>query len=71
MITWSLNGDVLLTFTTTEAHTVTNTIQFFFGVPQSGVYQCLFNDPDGYILSGNISVLGMYGDVYSNNFLHV
>ena len=72
MITWSLNGTILRTFATTQAHTVTDTIQFFSGgAPQSGVYQCLFNDSAGYILRGNITVLGMYGDVCSNNFLRI
>ena len=72
MITWSLNGDVLQTFPTTQAHTVTNTIQLNLGgAPQSGIYQCLFNDSARYILRGNITVLGTYGDVCSNNFLHV
>ena len=57
MITWSLNGDVLNTFTTTKA---LNTIQYFGGTPQSGVYQCLFNDSAGYIVRGNITVIGMH-----------
>ena len=66
MVTWLLNGDVLLTFTTTEDHTVTNTIQTIQGIPQSGVYQCVFNDPAGYILRGNINVLGMCKVICNN-----
>ena len=62
MITWSRNGrDVIQTRTTTEADTFTNTIRLLTGGrPQSDVYQCVFNDPAGYILRRNIVVLGNY-----------
>ena len=59
MITWSLNGDVLNTLTIPEDLN-TDTILYFGGTPQSGVYQCLFNDSAGYILRGNITVIGTY-----------
>ena len=62
MITWSHNGrDVIPPRTTTEADTVTNTVRILTGGrPQLGVYQCVFNDPAGYILRRNITVLGTY-----------
>jgi len=63
MVTWLLNGDVFLTFTTTQR---TNTIRTIQGTPKSGVYQCVFNDPAGYILQGNINVLGMCKVICSN-----
>ena len=60
MITWLRSGNVLLTRTITENDTVSNTVQLSVGgTPQPGVYQCVFNDPAGYILRGNITVLGM------------
>ena len=61
MITWSRIGrNVIQTRTTTAADTVTNTIRLLTGgIPQPGVYQCVFNDPAGYILRRNITVLGM------------
>ena len=59
MITWSHSGNVLLTFTITVE--VTNTVPLSRGgKPQPGVYQCVFNDPAGYILRRNITVLGSY-----------
>ena len=61
MIIWLRNGrGVTQPRTTTEADTVTNTVQLSIGGrPQPGVYQCVFNDPSGYILRRNITVLGM------------
>ena len=61
MITWSRNRrDVIQTRTTTNADTVTNTVRLpIGGTPQPGVYQCVFNDPAGYILRRSITVLGM------------
>ena len=60
MITWSRSGNVLQTRTTTAADTVTNTVRLSLGGrPQPGVYQCVFNDPAGYILRRNITVLSM------------
>ena len=57
MVTWLHSGNVLLTYTITA---VTNTAQLSItGTPQPGIYQCVFNDPAGYILRRNITVLGM------------
>ena len=74
MITWSRNGrDVIPPRTTTEADTVTNTVRLLTGgSPESGVYQCVFNDPAGYILRRSITLLGSYVDnvVSYYNFLH-
>ena len=59
MITWSHSGNVLQTFTITGE--VTKTVPLSRGGrPQPGVYQCVFNDPAGYILRRNITVLGSY-----------
>ena len=62
MITWSRNGhDVIPTRTTTEADTATNTVRLLRGgTPQDGVYQCMFNDPAGYILRRSITLIGSY-----------
>ena len=56
-ITWSHNGRNVIT---TQADTSTNTARLpIRGRPQLGVYQCVFNDPAGYILRRNITVLCM------------
>ena len=60
MITWLHSGNVLQSRTTTGADAMTNTVRLLFGGrPQPGVYQCVFNDPAGYILGRNITLLGM------------
>ena len=60
MVTWLRSGNVLQTTNTTDANTVSNTVLLSLGGrPQPGVYQCVFNDPAGYILRRNITVLGM------------
>ena len=59
-ITWLRDGHVELTIPV-QGEQTTNTIQFSRGQrPQPGVYQCVFDDPAGYILCRNITVLGMY-----------
>ena len=60
MIRWLHGGNVLQSRTTTDGDTVTNTVRLSLGGgSQPGVYQCVFNDPAGYILRRNITVLGM------------
>ena len=61
-ITWLLNGRVVES-TITQVDQTTNTVQLTIR-PQDGVYQCVFNDAVGYILRGNITLLGMYVAAY-------
>ena len=74
MITWSRSGNVLQTRNTTNVDTVTNTVRLSLGGrPQPGVhlYQCVFNDPAGFILTGNITVLGSYVVSYHSIAIYV
>ena len=61
-ITWSHNGEVILTQTTIKA-TTSNTVQLT-ARSQVGVYQCTFNYTTGYIVRRNIRVLGMYNIIH-------
>ena len=57
-ITWLHDGRVVES-TITQVDQTTNTVQLT-GIPQDGVYQCVFNDAVGYILKRSITLLGMY-----------
>ena len=54
---WLHNGNVESTIT--QVNQTTNTVIQLITRPQDGDYQCVFNDPVGYILRRSITLLGM------------
>ena len=56
-ITWLYHSDTVMSLS--RAIQVGQTTVLQLSSPQDGIYQCIFNDTDGYILSRNMTLLGM------------